>query len=136
MPASFKFNVKLAVPKGYDPDPNIVSIARDAGASIIITRDPLEAADGADVVMTDTWVSMGQVGSDKILADMKPYQVNDKAMASAKDDAVFMHCLPAHAGEEASQQVLDSVQSIIFDQAENRLHAQKAILRWCFGLIG
>lgn len=132
----FKFNLKLALPVGYEPDASFIDRARKNGANITITHDPLSAAENADVVMTDTWVSMGQDGSDIIMADMTPYQVNDAIMNEAKNDAIFMHCLPAHAGEEVSQSVLDSKHSVIFDQAENRLHAQKSILRWCFGMIG
>lgn len=132
----FKFNLKLALPVGYEPDASFIDRARENGANITITHDPLSAAENADVVMTDTWVSMGQDGSDIIMADMTPYQVNDAIMNEAKNDAIFMHCLPAHAGEEVSQSVLDSKHSVIFDQAENRLHAQKSILRWCFGMIG
>jgi len=78
---------------------------------------------------------MGQEGGDAVISKMAPYQVNDDIMAKAKDDALFMHCLPAHAGEEVTQSVLDSQKSVIFDQAENRLHAQKSILRWCFGFV-
>ncbi len=132
----FKFNLRLALPNGYDPDANFLDASCKSGASIEIIRDPLAAANGADVIMTDTWVSMGQEGSSAIMKDMMPYQVNDEIMNAAKDDAIFMHCLPAHAGEEVSQSVLDSKHSVVFDQAENRLHAQKSILRWCFGLIG
>ena len=129
------FKLKLALPEGFEPRVEFLSDARNLGAQIDIVRDPSEAADGADVIMTDTWVSMGQKGSDAIIANMMPYQVNDEIMGLAKSDAIFMHCLPAHAQEEVTQSVLDCGQSVIFDQAENRLHAQKSILRWCFGLI-
>ncbi len=130
-----QFNVKLALPEGFEPDQAFVDEARNLGAQIDIVRNPTEAAKDADIIMTDTWVSMGQAGSDNIISNMMPYQVNDAIMGFAKSDAVFMHCLPAHAEEEVTQSVLDSKQSVIFDQAENRLHAQKSILRWCFGLI-
>lgn len=130
-----KFNVRLALPHGYEPNAEFIKDAVALGANIDIMRDPKEAASGADVIMTDTWVSMGQDGGGDIFAKMTPYQVNDAIMALAKDDAVFMHCLPAHAEEEVTTSVLESPQSVIFDQAENRLYAQKSILRWCFGLI-
>lgn len=130
-----KFNLKLALPEGFEPNEEFLDKARNLGAQIDIVRDPLEAAKDADIIMTDTWVSMGQAGSDNIISKMMPYQVNDDVMSLAKADALFMHCLPAHAEEEVTQSVLDSKQSVIFDQAENRLHAQKSILRWCFGLI-
>ncbi len=130
-----QFNVKLALPEGFEPDQAFVDEARNLGAQIDIVRNPTEAAKDADIVMTDTWVSMGQAGSDNIISNMMPYQVNDAIMGYANSDALFMHCLPAHAEEEVTQSVLDSKQSVIFDQAENRLHAQKSILRWCFGLI-
>lgn len=130
-----QFNVKLALPEGFDPNAAFLADARNRGAQIDIVRNPADAARDADIVMTDTWVSMGQEGSDAIISKMMPYQVNDDIMSIAKDDALFMHCLPAHAEEEVTQSVLDSKKSVIFDQAENRLHAQKSILRWCFGLI-
>lgn len=130
-----QFNVKLALPEGFEPDQAFVDEARNLGAQIDIVRNPTEAAKDADIIMTDTWVSMGQAGSDNIISNMMPYQVNDAIMGYANSDALFMHCLPAHAEEEVTQSVLDSKQSVIFDQAENRLHAQKSILRWCFGLI-
>ncbi len=130
-----KFNLILALPAGCEPKHDFVTEARNVGAQIDIIRDPTKAATDADIIMTDTWVSMGQADSDKIIAKMMPYQVTDNIMALAKDDALFMHCLPAHAGKEVVQSVLDSKYSVVFDQAENRLHAQKSILRWCFGLI-
>lgn len=130
-----KFNVRLALPVGYEPNAEFVKDAMASGAHIEIIRDPVTAAKGADIIMTDTWVSMGQDGGGDIFAKMTPYQVNDAIMAHAKEDALFMHCLPAHAEEEVTTSVLESDKSVIFDQAENRLHAQKSILRWCFGLI-
>jgi ornithine carbamoyltransferase len=99
-------------------------------------RDPVAAVQGADVVVTDTWISMGQAHAEEKLAAMQPYQVNAALMARAKPDAVFLHCLPAHRGEEATDEVLDGPQSAIWDEAENRLHAQKSVLLWCFGLLG
>ena len=128
----FKFNVRIAVPQGYESDSQFIEAAQAAGAQITLTRDAAEAVAGADVVVTDTWVSMGQEHAHNKIAAMMPYQVNDRLMAGAKPDAKFLHCLPAHRGEEATDTVLDGPQSLIFDEAENRLHAQKAILEWCF----
>lgn len=132
----FKFNVRIAVPQGYESDGQFIEAAQAAGAQITLTRDAAEAVAGADVVVTDTWVSMGQEHAHNKIAAMMPYQVNDRLMAGAKADAKFLHCLPAHRGEEATDSVLDGPQSLIWDEAENRLHAQKSILLWCFGLLG
>ena len=132
----FKFNVRIAVPQGYESDDQFIEAAQAAGAQITLTRDAAEAVAGADVVVTDTWVSMGQEHAHNKIAAMMPYQVNDRLMAGAKADAKFLHCLPAHRGEEATDSVLDGPQSLIWDEAENRLHAQKSILLWCFGLLG
>ena len=130
-----KFNVRIGVPQGYDSDPAFIEAARADGANITVTRDAAEAVAGADVVVTDTWVSMGQEHAHNKIAAMMPYQVNDRLMAAAKPDAKFLHCLPAHRGEEATDGVLDGPQSVIWDEAENRLHAQKSILLWCFGKL-
>jgi ornithine carbamoyltransferase len=130
-----KFNVRAGCPQGYDPDQRFVDVARAAGASIEITRDAAEAVRDADVIVTDTWVSMGQEHVHNKIAAMMPYQVNASLMAKAKPDAVFLHCLPAHRGEEATDEVLDGPQSLIWDEAENRIHAQKSVLRWVFGQI-
>ena len=129
------FEVRYAVPEGYEPDPRFADAARAAGATITLTRNAAEAVAGADVVVTDTWVSMGQEHVRNKLAAMAPYQVNDALMAHAAGDAIFLHCLPAHRGEEASDSVLDGGQSRIWDEAENRLHAQKSILLWAFGRL-
>jgi ornithine carbamoyltransferase len=130
-----KFNVRIGVPQGYDSDAGFVEAARANGANITVTRDAAEAAAGADVVVTDTWVSMGQEHAHNKIAAMMPYQVDERLMALAKPNAKFLHCLPAHRGEEATDAVLDGAQSLIWDEAENRLHAQKSILLWCFGLL-
>jgi ornithine carbamoyltransferase len=130
-----KFNVRAGCPQGYEPDMAFVDAARAAGATITLTRDAVEATQGADIVVTDTWVSMGQEHVHNKLAAMAPFQVNDALMAKAKPDAAFLHCLPAHRGEEATDNVLDGTQSRIWDEAENRLHAQKSILLWCFGRL-
>ena len=131
-----KFNVRIGVPQGYDSDPAFIDAARANGAKITITRDAAEAVAGADVVVTDTWVSMGQDHAHNKIAAMMPYQVDERLMAGAKPNAKFLHCLPAHRGEEATDGVLDGPQSVIWDEAENRLHAQKSVLLWCFGLLG
>ncbi len=131
-----KFNVRIAVPQGYESDSNFIDAARANGAQVTLTRDASAAVAGADIIVTDTWVSMGQENTHNKLAAMMPYQVNERLMAAAKPDAKFLHCLPAHRGEEATDAVLDGAQSLIWDEAENRLHAQKSILLWCFGLLG
>ena len=131
----FKFNVRIAVPQGYESDDSFIECARAAGANVTLTRDAAEAVRGADVIVTDTWVSMGQEHAHNKIAAMMPYQVNEQLMAMAKADAKFLHCLPAHRGEEVTDAVIDGPQSVIWDEAENRLHAQKSILRWCFGQI-
>ena len=130
-----KFNVRAGTPQGYDPDDAFVRQARDAGARVTLTRDPVEAVAGADVVITDTWVSMGQQHVHNKLAAMAPFQVNEALMGHAKPDARFLHCLPAHVGEEVSEAVFEGPQSVVFQQAENRIHAQKSVLLWCFGLL-
>jgi len=130
-----KFNVRIACPEGYDSDQNFIAAARAGGVNITLHRDAMEAASGADVIVTDTWISMGQQhGHDKTAA-MMPFQVNDVIMEQAKPDALFLHCLPAHRGEEVMPSVIDGPQSVIWDEAENRVHAQKAILRWVFDQI-
>jgi ornithine carbamoyltransferase len=131
----FKFNVRIAVPQGYESDSAFIDAANSAGAHVTLTRDAAEAVAGADIVVTDTWVSMGQDHAHNKIAAMMPYQVNERLMAAAKPDAKFLHCLPAHRGEEATDGVLDGPQSLIWDEAENRLHAQKSILLWCFGKL-
>ena len=131
----FKFNVRMGIPEGYDPDPSFAEAARAAGATVTLTRSAEEAAAGADVIVTDTWISMGQSDGAEKLAAMMPYQVNAALMARAKPDSLFLHCLPAHVGEEVTQDVFDSAASVVFDEAENRLHAQKSVLRWCFGQL-
>ena len=130
-----KFNVRIGSPEGYDPAPEFVAMAREAGSRITVTRDAAEAVAGADVVVTDTWVSMGQDHTHNKLAAMAPYQVNEALMARAKPDARFLHCLPAHVGEEVSESVFEGPQSVVFEEAENRIHAQKSILLWCFGKL-
>lgn len=130
-----KFNVRAGTPQGYEPDEAFVAQARERGARITLTRDPIEAVDGADIVVTDTWISMGQEHAHNKLAAMAPFQVDERLMARAKPDARFLHCLPAHVGEEVSEGVFEGPQSVVFDEAENRIHAQKSVLLWCFGLL-
>ena len=130
-----KFNVRVATPKGYEPDAEFVELARAGGATVTLTQDAGAAAQGADVIVTDTWVSMGQDHAHNKLAAMAPYQVDDALMARAKSDAIFLHCLPAHIGEEVTESVFESARSVVFDEAENRIHAQKSILRWVFGQL-
>ena len=131
------FDVAAATPEGYDPDPEIVDQARRVGNHPpILTRDPDEAVAGADVVVTDTWISMGQAHAEQKLAAMAPYQVTEGLMAGAKADGLFLHCLPAHRGEEVVDAVIDGPQSLIWDEAENRIHAQKSVLLWAFGTLG
>jgi len=129
------FNLRIGVPDGYDSDPGFVGRARALGARVTIERDPAAAVAGADVVVTDTWVSMGQAHAEAKLAAMAPYRVNAALMAQARPDALFLHCLPAHRGEEVTDAVIDGPASVVWDEAENRIHAQKAILRWAFGQI-
>ncbi|MBU7580469.1 MAG: ornithine carbamoyltransferase [Porphyrobacter sp.] len=131
-----KFNVRVATPAGYEPDPAFVELARAGGAVVTLTQDAEAAARGADVIVTDTWISMGQAHAEAKLAAMAPYQVNAALMAHAKPDAVFLHCLPAHVGEEVSEEVFEGPQSVVFDEAENRIHAQKSVLLWAFGMLG
>ena len=130
-----KFNVRIGVPAGYESDPAYIARAQAAGARISLTRDPREAVAGADVVITDTWVSMGQSGAEARIAAMTPYQVNPALMALADPGALFLHCLPAHRGEEVTDAVIDGPQSVVWDEAENRIHGQKSVLRWVFGQL-
>ena len=126
-------NITLACPKAFEPDPEVVSKAEEegkkSGCEVRITKDPKEAVKGADIVYTDVWASMGKEKEhEKRLKVFKPYQVNGKLVKEAEEDYIFMHCLPAHRGEEVTDEVADSANSVIFDQAENRLHTQKALL--------
>jgi ornithine carbamoyltransferase len=137
--ATAGMHVRVSGPSGFDPAAAVVSraaeIAAWTGGSVEVMRDPFEAADGVDVLATDTWTSMGQEddGRDR-LTPFRPYQVNDKLLAQAADGAIVLHCLPAHRGEEITDDVLDGPQSAVFDQAENRLHAQKALLAWLLSI--
>lgn len=132
----FGFDLTFTGPAQLDPEETFVGLARQQGSTITIERDPAKAVADADLVVADTWVSMhdAQSARERRHNMLRPYQVNEQLMAQAKPDALFMHCLPAHRGEEVTSQVMDGPQSVIFDEAENRLHAQKAIMRWCLDL--
>ena len=130
-----RFNIRAGVPQGYEPDAGFIERAQAQGATITLTRNAAEAAAGADVVVTETWVSMGQDHAHNKLAAMAQFQVNPALMAAAKPDAAFLHCLPAHRGEEVTDAVIDGPQSVVWDEAENRIHAQKSVLRWAFGQL-
>jgi len=130
------FRLNIASPAVYHPDLRDLARAAEQQGQVMTTEDPREAVRGADCVITDTWVSMGDNDHDERLDTLEPYQVDEVLMDEAREDALFMHCLPAHRGEEVSDAVIDGPQSVIFDEAENRLHAQKSILAWCFGKIG
>lgn len=126
----FGYRLRLACPDGLEPNRETLKWARSKGADVVLTDDPRAAVDGADCVVADTWVSMGDKAADRHNR-LHPYQVDSALMAIAKPDALFMHCLPAHRGEEVTPEVIDGPQSVVFAQAENRLHAQKGILAWC-----
>ena len=132
----FGFDLTFTGPETLDPERVFIEEARAKGSKIEIVRDPARAVEGADLVVTDTWVSMhdSQTTKERRHNQLRPYQINAALMAQAKEDALFMHCLPAHRGEEVTNEVMDGPQSVIFDEAENRLHAQKAVMRWCLGL--
>ncbi len=134
--ARFGFDLVYSGPEALDPDAGIVTAMRAEGASITLEREAERAVAGADLVVTDTWLSMHDAPGERARrhALLAPYQVTEPLMARAAPDALFMHCLPAHRGEEATDAVMDGPASVVFDEAENRLHAQKAILRWCLGV--
>jgi ornithine carbamoyltransferase len=127
----FDFNLRVATPPELKPKKWLTDWAKSSGAAIKFGDDPDAAVKGADCVVTDTWVSMGDREAKRRHNILKPYQVNAGLMAKAKPDALFMHCLPAHRGEEVTDEVMDGPQSVVFDEAENRLHAQKGLLAWC-----
>ena len=130
------YKLNIACPPVYHPD--LVDLARAAQEQgrVEMTDDPREAVRGADCVITDTWVSMGDVDHDERIEALEPFQVDERLMGEAGHDAVFLHCLPAHRGEEVTDAVIDGPRSLVWDEAENRIHAQKSILAWCFGKIG
>ena len=129
--AKLGFEMRVATPAELRPDSALIDWATNQGAKIILTEDPAEAASGADLVVTDTWVSMGDTDAGTRHNMLTPFRVDDELMAHTASDALFMHCLPAHRGEEVMESVIDGPQSVVWDEAENRLHVQKAILAWC-----
>jgi ornithine carbamoyltransferase len=132
--ARLDFTLKLACPPQLNPPKAIMDWARAANANVVLTDDANEAVRGADCVVTDTWVSMGDTDASRRKQLLGPYSVDDDLMKRAKKDAIFMHCLPAYRGHEVSEDVIDGDQSVVWDEAENRLHGQKAILAWCLGV--
>jgi ornithine carbamoyltransferase len=133
--ALFGFTIRIACPPSLRPLPQVVAWAKEKGGQVEITDDPNVAVRGAEAVVTDTWVSMGDPDADAQMALLKPYQVNRELMVLASKQAIFLHCLPAHRGQEVTADVIDGPQSRVFDEAENRLHAQKAIVLWCLNII-
>lgn len=131
----FGFDITFSGPAQLDPEDEFMGFARSKGVQVQVERDAQKAVEGADLIVADTWVSMHDSQSSKERRHnmLRPYQVNTDLMSHAKPDALFMHCLPAHREEEATSEVMDGPNSVIFDEAENRLHAQKAIMRWCLG---
>ncbi len=132
----FGFDFTFTGPAQFDPEEEFMGFARKQGSKVVVERDAHKAVEGADLVVADTWVSMhdSQSAKERRHNLLRPYQVNAELMSHAKPDALFMHCLPAHREEEATSEVMDGPNSVIFDEAENRLHAQKAIMRWCLGV--
>ncbi len=131
--ARFGFRLNVATPEGSEPEARYIDWSKKNGGKIMLTRSPEKAVRDADCVVTDTWVSMGQEHRARGHNIFAPFQVNDALMQQAKGDALFMHCLPAHRGEEVTDEVIDGPHSVVFDEAENRLHAQKAVIAWCLG---
>ncbi len=132
--ARFDFRLDIACPRELQPSKTRLDAARDAGAKIVLGEDPATAVEGAAAVISDCWVSMGDEDEGRRHNLLAPYQVNRELMRHAAADAVFMHCLPAHRGEEVTDEVIDGPQSVVFEEAENRLHAQKGVLAWCLGV--
>lgn len=135
--ALFGFSLTLACPETLDPSPRFLNWAQAQGGDVVIERDVEKAVAGADAVIADTWFSMGDTSTTRESRhnQLAPYQVTARLMDQANNNAIFLHCLPAHRGEEATAEVMEGPQSVIFDEAENRLHVQKSIIRWCLGVI-
>ncbi len=131
--ARFGFTLHVGAPKSLQPSAEILHWAKREGASLVLFEDPRDAVAGADCIVTDVWVSMGQNDEERRLALLRDYQVDAELMKLAGRDAIFMHCLPAQRGKEVTDEVIDGPQSVVFDEAENRVHAQRAILAWCLG---
>ena len=127
----YGFTLHLATPKKLQPPLDLINWAHSEGGKLVLFEDPREAAEGADCIVTDVWVSMGQEKTAERIDLLEPYQVNAAVMERATKDAIFMHCLPAHRGREVTAEIIDGPQSVVFDEAENRLHAQRAIIAWC-----
>ena len=132
--ARFGFHLRVATPPSLAPPPRLLQWARANGADVTVTTDPFEAVADAQCVVTDCWLSMGDEDKTARYNLLKPFQVNARLMDGAAKDAIFMHCLPAHRGEEVTDEVIDGPRSVVFDEAENRLHAQKGIIAWCLGV--
>ncbi|MGQ3354516.1 MAG: ornithine carbamoyltransferase [Phreatobacter sp.] len=130
----FGFKLNIATPEELAPRREVIAAAQREGGDVSWTSDPYQAAERADCIVTDCWVSMGDEDAGRRHNLLKAYQVNKQLMSAASSDAIFMHCLPAHRGEEVTDEVMDGPQSVVFDEAENRLHAQKGVLAWCFGV--
>ena len=133
--ARLGFSLRIAAPDAYRPDAALLDWAKAEGADVSLTFDKFSAADGADAVITDTWVSMGDADYEARMKALSPYTVDAAVMQAARPDALFLHCLPAHRGEEVTAEIIDGPQSVIWDEAENRIHAQKAVLAWVFGAL-
>ncbi|HHL43472.1 MAG TPA: ornithine carbamoyltransferase, partial [Hellea balneolensis] len=132
--AKFGYRLRISTPQGYEPAGQDIERARSQGAHIELIPEPKQACTDTDVIIADTWVSMGDTDIDIRMKDLSPYQVNGALMECARKDAIFLHCLPAHRGEEVSASVIDGPHSVVFDEAENRLHAQKAVITYCFNV--
>ncbi|HWW48135.1 MAG TPA: ornithine carbamoyltransferase [Xanthobacteraceae bacterium] len=130
----FGFTLRVATPPQFAPNKLLRDWIKRTNAPVVIGTDPRAAVEGVDCIVTDTWVSMGDKEGEQRRNLLRPYQVNADLMCLAKPDAIFMHCLPAHRGDEVTDEVIDGPQSVVFDEAENRLHAQKGVLTWCFGI--
>ncbi|OJT95705.1 ornithine carbamoyltransferase [Metarhizobium album] len=133
--ARFGYRMNMAVPMGSEPNDRILNWARDNGGDIMLCHDADRAVENADCVVTDTWISMNLEHKARGHNVFQPFQVNPALMKKANPQALFMHCLPAHRGEEVTDEVIDGPQSVVFDEAENRLHAQKSVLAWCLGAL-
>ncbi|WP_020181040.1 ornithine carbamoyltransferase [Methylopila sp. M107] len=133
--ARFDFELAIATPEELAPRRDLIDWAKAEGARLKVGHDAEAAVDGADAVIADSWVSMGDADGERRHNLLAPFQVNERLMSRAAPDAIFMHCLPAHRGEEVTDAVIDGPQSVVFDEAENRLHAQKGVLAWCFGAV-
>jgi ornithine carbamoyltransferase len=133
--ARFGYTMNMAVPLGSEPEDRFVNWARNNGGNVMLCHDAERAVKGSDCIITDTWVSMNLEHKARGHNVFMPYQVNEQLMAQANSDALFMHCLPAHRGEEVTDAVIDGPHSVVFDEAENRLHAQKSVLAWCLGAL-